>query len=419
MKYFLYAIVLFGYFVLPVLVSFWGSDVEYDVEASDPKVVIYRLSSFMIVVFYYLRGTYFNPYRYYFNGFFVSVLFVLFFVFEYVFLSGDFHRLALYAFEVFFVFSIPGLLMAIDMAYDKGSLLRVFKNIHLLMYVVSFGSIMAIPKSLAAGMFVLGDANYQQFSYSCALCFSINFFGVFFKQDAIYDFFKTKTARRISIMLLPVQAVCVLFGAGRGGAVLLIVSMLVMIALNNIVKGKNIMRLFLKYTIYLVLIVAVFAILIQHYPDLNEQVFHFERVFEYISESGEIDMDASSGRDRLYKYAWEQIQLSPLFGYGVFRAYGLHGKCHNMILDLILSGGIVLISLLLLLFAKFFIKLYKMCMYDNNNICLVPLTLYPLVMLQFSGSYLFESWLWFVLSYVLSHRYKRECSPKLYKYELS
>lgn len=406
MKYFLYAIVLFGYFVLPVVVSILGSDVEYDSDSSDPKQLIFRMVCFMIVAYFYLRGSNLYPCRYYSFGYFASLLFVAIFAFEYTFLSGNFHDLALYAFEVFFVYSIPGILMAIDMVYERDSLLKVFRNVHLLMYVVSLGSIMAIPKTLAAGVFMLGDTSYQTFSYSLALCFGINLFGILFKQDAVFDIFKTKTARWLSIILLPIQAVCVFLGGGRGGAILLIVSLIVLVIISNIVKGVSLWSVILKMSIYAIIIVTVIATVLQYNPDLNEQLFHFDRVFEYISDSGGIDMDGSSGRDTLYKIIWGQIQLSPICGYGIFRSYGFYGKSHNMFLDFLLAGGILLFAVIVLVFVHFFVKIYKMCKTDNCYICLIPLTLFSFVMLQFSGSYLFTPMFWFVLTFVLLFKNK-------------
>lgn len=129
------------------------------------------------------------------------------------------------------------------------------------------------------------------------------------------------------------------------------------------------------------------------------------RLFSYISADG-IDLTQTSNRDAFYNHALLYIKESLFFGYGPFSYVKKTGDfySHNIFLDILLHGGIVYLSIWIIIFIRFFMKL-KLILKNNTNeiILLIPI-LSSFILLMFSGTYLEESLFWFSISYVFNYK---------------
>ena len=97
------------------------------------------------------------------------------------------------------------------------------------------------------------------------------------------------------------------------------------------------------------------------------------------------------------------ISRSPIFGYGVFGMWRYSALPHNFFLEILIQGGTVYFSFILIFLTYVFIKLYKITRIDPSFKLISILGLYPLVFLMFSGSYMSNSIFWFCISFVISY----------------
>jgi O-antigen ligase len=124
------------------------------------------------------------------------------------------------------------------------------------------------------------------------------------------------------------------------------------------------------------------------------------RAIGFIDFSGEniINWDGTAGRDDVYQAALNAIAEAPLLGYGVFGSWSGETSPHNIFLDLALQFGLPLSALLVIIFV---FRLPGGRAIDKPvRRWILVVSLYPFVLLMFSGSYLRFSAFWFVI-YVL------------------
>ncbi|MER2108135.1 MAG: O-antigen polymerase [Solibacillus sp.] len=111
---------------------------------------------------------------------------------------------------------------------------------------------------------------------------------------------------------------------------------------------------------------------------------------------------ASSGRDTLVQVTWEIINKENFMpiAYGNLKNYSEHIYPHNIILELIMNFGIVgvfvfLISTGWIVYKIFIIRNVPL----KHTVTLIFILIF--IRLQFSGSYWMESYLWFLIGFIL------------------
>lgn len=243
----------------------------------------------------------------------------------------------------------------------------------------------------------VGGATYQTASYLGGLAFNCNLYYIFFGRTGIRPWYtRTKAYSLLSIVLLPVQVIAVLLSGGRGGFVLVAVGGIIQLLLAyRSIGRKAAARLLLA-------VVALLPIGIWGIPWLVSNPVTgpiVNRVFAYVG-TDEIDWSGTSGRDVVYGEALRAVENEPLFGYGLF-SWGLDYYPHNMLLELLLNGGIFYVAAWALLLASLVFRVVRVLRSDPSAGVILPLSMYPLVMLQFSGTYMTSGPLWFVVAFVL------------------
>ena len=129
-----------------------------------------------------------------------------------------------------------------------------------------------------------------------------------------------------------------------------------------------------------------------------------ERALSIFEKKGE-EMD--SNRSRIYATAYNYIEDQPILGYGVYRQYDMVYKSedvpywHNIFLELLVQGGIVLFIFGVSILIKFFVQSHRLIKSEERYSTLIPIAAYPMIMHLFSGTYLSSPVFWFVVVFVL------------------
>ena len=244
----------------------------------------------------------------------------------------------------------------------------------------------------------------QSLSYYCGFAFALNLYFILFGDELPERFKYTKTTfyKYFSIGLLVVQFVVGLSTGGRGGFLLLLVSGIVLVFMRiRHHSGNSRKTVGTAFTFFLIVAAFVFAVFFM--PENIGAVISrgSERTFSYMSNSG-IDVSETSGRDMVYKSAIETIQDSPIIGHGILMKntpfYG--DRPHNIILEVLIQGGIIYLFFFMWFMLHLYNKMRKLIK-RGHGLYMVPVALYPMVMLMFSSSYLGNEFFWFVISYTL------------------
>lgn len=243
-------------------------------------------------------------------------------------------------------------------------------------------------------------------SYYCGFAFALNLYFLFFGDELAerFKYAKTSLYKYFSIGLLVVQFVVGLSSGGRGGFLLLLFSGIIMVYLRlkrHSAKSRN------SFFTFILLFFAV-IISIQFMPQslVNSMSRGSERTFSYLS-GGTIDASETSNRDIVYDAAINSIKESPIIGYGLLmKGTPFYGdRPHNIFLEVLLQGG-VLYLLLFLWFAFLLINKMRRLIRQGHGLFMIPIALYPFVMLMFSASYIGSDLFWFVISYILCYDIK-------------
>lgn len=306
-------------------------------------------------------------------------------------------------------FVFPSIFIGSFLALSKLSFLSFIKWLDILILVLSFGLIMSMPKIIFENTLSLGGMSSQSISYTAAYTFSISLFMLLFGREfPRFTFFQSKIYNLILISFILIQILSIFLSGGRGGFVLLFLSSIILILIKN--KGLKINIRFLKI---LFLVTVTLFTFFQNLPENLSNMINSgtDRIFSYISNEG-IDLSETSGRDIVYETAIKMIADKPFIGYGIYdyidEFYKLIGTedipyPHNLFLELMIQGGMFFLLLWLILLLIFTIKLIKITKHDKINLIMIPFSLFPLTLLQFSGTYLSTGMFWFVFSYILSY----------------
>lgn len=327
--------------------------------------------------------------------FFVPIVFLFF-----VFLAPA-HSFVKNQTDLFFVLVLPASLVGYIVSRTN-TLYLINKGFVFSATIVFIAVLKIIPTLASLQVYELmdffGGGQYQAFSYFCAFSF-LTFLCHYLSQSNL------KVWRHfLSVCILLVLVAGVVLSGGRGGLMVVFVGLIVFI-----IRKKG----FLKFIKYFVSIAFIGFILLYLAKESNfsfsERIGEsFDRLFSFISSDG-IDMEGTSNRDDFYNVAIAKISESLIFGYGIFGLVGELGDYypHNIFLEVLLQGGLIYLSLFLILMACFFYKLvWLVKLKKNEDIILIP-TIYWAVLLLFSSSYLQEPFFWFSLTYIFSYPFNK------------
>lgn len=204
---------------------------------------------------------------------------------------------------------------------------------------------------------------------------------------------------------------CVFLGAifefrqGTRGPILCIIIFLGVGIIYSIAKTENILRkLFGIILVGLAVIALVFTDVLLNaaitLSDSFKEAGYSTRIFDYFIE-GMIDDD--SGREFIQNKIIAAIETSPAFGYGVFgdRIFIGGSYPHNLLLEIFCQFGIVVGGALLITLLFVFIDAIRKSNGFFERLFVFMLIIMVIVKLMLSSSYLYETWLFFLIGVCL------------------
>jgi len=368
-----------------------------------PVFILYNVVLFALTILVFLYRSFFKSEKYrHIDVFlvFIPILGTIFYLLNLLFLRGMSVVQTRYVY--FMLWSVPAILIGILLA-KKDYFKKASSFFELMMWVLSLGSLRVMIETFQTGVVQgIGGATYQDNAYIAAFAFGLNLFFVVNREE----FLSIKTTHKrgyqiLTMILLPFQAIAVLLSGGRGGAVLLIVY------LAYVLWDKRRNFTIKKILTGFLVIIAVSLVIRLAYLMLRDNelfVRSFNRAFSFITSTG-IDWGETSGRDVGYAMKLELIRASPLFGYGIFGMWRYSGLPHNFFLEVLIQGGVIYLSFVLIFLLHVFRKIYKMIKIDVTFKLVSILGFYPAIFLMFSSSYMSNSIFWFCISFIISYSF--------------
>lgn len=241
----------------------------------------------------------------------------------------------------------------------------------------------------------VGGASYQTASYLGALAFNLNlYFLLFGRVSSRSAFMASRSYKLVTALLLPLQLLGVLLSGGRGGFVLIAAGAVIQMVIAWRFLSARLLR---GVAVALAAMVSLLAWGIPWVMQTPERAMIIGRVFAYVGDKG-IDWSGTSGRDTVYRDALANLDAAPFQGYGLFR-WGSQSYPHNLVLEWLLNGGILYAFLWLVAVVALACRIAILSKREIAYRVIIPLALYPAVMLQFSGSYWLNGAFWFVLAF--------------------
>ena len=251
-------------------------------------------------------------------------------------------------------------------------------------------------KSVVDLMDFYGGGQYQSYSHFAAICFLMCLMIVIEQEEL--SFYKAVVIYGSAIVLLA----GVTLSGGRGGAVLGIGG-----AMYILFRYKKQNTTMVKSMVMMLVITLLFIAVgnddLLTAEEIDRLKQGYDRITSFIGAGG-IEIDGISNRETFYSNAIALIIEKPVFGYGVFGLSSYYDEFypHNIILEIILHGGLVYLIFALVLFAvlaRVFLRIDKNA---NSFEIIVPAVLYSIFILMVSSSYLIEPIFWLVFGYLTS-----------------
>lgn len=301
-------------------------------------------------------------------------------------------------FVYFLLWSLPAFFIGIYFAWNH-RYDYLFKSLDLVMILGTVAIMLNTVINVIEGNYSqgIGGETNQTLSYVSAFVFGLNLNLNFASTDIErYKYTKSRLYRLICAILLPMQLLSVVIAGGRGGMVLSLVY--TFLYLVKLIKSNQHTKLVLfMFAILVAGVISSFVI-------QNEIVKSgFNRAFSFIDSNG-INWQDTSNRDVVYEKAIELIKESPLWGYGLFGYLSYYDNPHNLILEVLLNGGILYLIIFILVFMAIMKRYFNILKINKNILFIGLIATFPIVMLMFSGTYMVFSELWFALGFILSYR---------------
>lgn len=333
--------------------------------------------------------------------YFFPLLFVFFYIIDSITTPYSNQAASLSQFLSSVSYATSGIYIA-TFSYRYSKIDSLLKSFNIIMIIITVAIALAIPETLFLNVVYFGTGTYQTLAYFSAFSFGINLYGILSKNKALkYKFQETTIYKSLSIVMLFIQITGVFISGGRGGAVLLFINTFV---LFYILSRHNIKKVLMFILLFVPAIYIVFSYANPQLVSMIEN--RSERTFSYIGDEG-LDLSETSGRDIVYSAAIDKVADNLLYGYGIFKQYDMMKKdfnapyVHNIFIEILLQGGIILLMTFLYLLFKHFHKLkFYLKTYPERSLIIV-VYLYAMVFLMFSGSYMSNTYFWFTLTFIL------------------
>lgn len=290
---------------------------------------------------------------------------------------------------------VPAFLIGIYIAKEN-KIDELSKWVQPFMLLFTFGIIRIVASSFSENIVNIefGESNYQLLSYQAINALGMNLFLLFnSKKINKFKIFRNRFINILNILILPIQLVALLFGGGRGAFVLLLTFVIYAINKNVYLIKEN-----KKSFVYSVVIIMIIILLLSTSLDNPYLENGFGRISRFFTDINRIEHDS---RRLLYASALNSFYESPVFGNGVGSIfYEFNFYSHNIIIDILVDGGITLLVIFMISITRLIYLLGKYSKENHLNEIVIICFLCSVIMLLFSGNYLRESGIWFSAGYV-------------------
>lgn len=204
----------------------------------------------------------------------------------------------------------------------------------------------------------------------------------------------------VKLIIAIMGAILIFLFGTRGPFLITVVTLFVLLILKSIKKRKNKFGVILGYSVCLIFILVflncfLFDQILLWFKELFENIGFSTRIFEHFLEDKIAD---DNGRNEIFSIISNSILEKP-WGYGLCgdRTVSNGRYAHNLFLELWCQFGIVLGSFIII--SLFVIPIQSLKLEKKNEIFnfLLIMVLMVFIKLMISGSYLHETWLFFVI----------------------
>lgn len=196
-----------------------------------------------------------------------------------------------------------------------------------------------------------------------------------------------------------------ILGSGNRGSLLMIVLFLVLF----FVLVKTYKKPILSRAVIIIIGLIAFSFLQDFALFMSDWIVDLDlgfndRTFRFFLEGNIAD---DNGRNAIKVYLFNKLGESPLWGYGLCGDRVLVGLwAHNLLLELLVSFGCLIGSLIFGILVVFIIQAYKKCKTVDEKGFLIVLFLLGFVVLFISNTFLQNRFFWLLLGYCICLRRK-------------
>ncbi|WP_099354716.1 O-antigen ligase family protein [Fredinandcohnia onubensis] len=400
MKSLISLIVIFSsyiFFTVSTLVGY-----EYVGAESSSSYIIYSMTIFILGILLFLYDSLRKKHRYKKNELLVlTIPFLMASSYLLSVLTDSIIWSGTTRFLYFILWGVPSILMGIYLSRNN-RIDQIGKYIEIIMLIFSISiTVSTIDSLIYGGRFSIAGGTYQAGGYISAFAFGLNLYYLLYGNNhKRFKFTTNKYYFILCLVILPVQIIGV-FTSGARGAMVLVIAYLLIIT-SSTVKTMKLSQL-IKYVVLLIGTAIVAFISLPNLLEIPTFNSSFNRVFSYISTDG-IDWSGTSNRDIVYSKALDLVFESPLLGYGIFGMWkAFEAYPHNIFLEVLMQGGIVYFSIFIFIITLALKKLFYIIKINPKCRIIFILSIYPIIMLLFSGTYINNSLFWFSLSFIFSY----------------
>lgn len=301
---------------------------------------------------------------------------------------------------VLLIQTIPMSLCAFFVEKDEMVQLKIYRLIPVMGILFSVIAFMACvhPTSSTGAGFAINDygLDYNSASYLAALASALTEY--YFINNDMKNAKNHSIIRTICFICIFLNLFSILIAGGRGGLVAYITCFLVSVVW--LIKKANLsINTIIKMVVFIGVVGVAVCFIIRNVVNTTITTSGFARILSTIN-TGE-----SSGRDAIRKQAIMAFKDKPLLGHGfgsVFFEIGFYS--HNIFTDAMIEIGTVGVCLLIVLLFATFVTLVKLIKVDSKNSIWMYIFIYSFTQSLFSGYYLAQIPLWWIIVFGISRR---------------
>jgi len=312
-----------------------------------------------------------------------------------------------YKIGVFSLFSISISIMLIDFIFRgnihvfegiKGIILYGVIPIYLLINCSNYKILIKYLTNLSILIFFISLLNifiyeivqdYMDFGYNFLLPMNLIFIASY------------RNSKNILKLLLLLSSLFLVIIYANKGAVLTSIAFLLFINFSDLFKIKKLNKYIYFFLFFLMLVIlaiysnSIIEILIKFAESRNIYSYTLLTIKHFIDNNNFITL--LSGRNIIWELVLNLIENRPLLGYGygyLQTNYGFYA--HNLLLDLMLSYGLFITTIVLYLLIRSIFRIAKIQDENKRLFMLVALFLW-IIPLQFSSEFIFNMGFWITL----------------------